>query len=246
MSARAWTREAGAGRAEGRAHGSDINLRSAPQMAEYEAAASRIALASHDHVLDWGCGYGQLTQMLRDRGVKVTSIDWDPEANGVVTRPLPAYPDMEMLATSDPVLLPFDDGSFDAVLSMGVLEHVQDPGASLDELARVLTPGGLVYCHKLPNRRSYLERIAKRIGAYHHGQLEHDTLYTLPSAREIFERHGFDVLEARLTNMLPLTLPGRTATAAAPAIWRANRALSRVPGLNVVATNVDVIARSRR
>src|SRR6185295_247983 len=99
-------------------------IRSAPQMAEYEAAADRIASAAHRHVLDWGCGRGQLTHMLRDRGVHVTSLDWDPGAGGVVRRPLPAYPELEMTATSDPVRLPFDDDSFDAVLSMGVLEHV--------------------------------------------------------------------------------------------------------------------------
>jgi SAM-dependent methyltransferase len=232
-------------RARGRVDGSDINLRSAPQIAEYEAAADRIAAAGHRRVLDWGCGRGQLTRMLRDRGVDVTPIDWDPSAQGTETRPLPAYPELKMFATSDPVRLPFDDGAFDAVLSMGVLEHVHDPEASLAELARVLVPGGLVYCHKLPNERSYLERIAKRIGAYHHGQGEHDRLYSLASARAIFEGNGFDVLEARRINVLPLTLPGRAATVASPAIWRANRALSRVPGLNAVATNIEVVAQSR-
>jgi SAM-dependent methyltransferase len=228
-----------------RSDASDINLRSAPQMAEYEAAANRIAVAEHQRVLDWGCGLGQLTHMLRDRGLDVTAMDYDPDVDGVVTRGLPAFPELEMLATSEPIRLPFADGSFDAVLSMGVLEHVMDPGASLDELHRVLVPGGLVYCYKLPNQRSYLEAIARRAGMYYHGQLEFDRLYTLGSARAIFERHRFDVLEARLANMLPLTLPGRAATAAAPAIWHANRALARVPGLRAIATNVEVTARAR-
>ena len=62
---------------------------------------------------------------------------------------------------------------------MGVLEHVMDPGASLDELRRVLVPGGLVYCYKLPNRFSYLEFVARHTGRYFHGEAEFDRLYDL-------------------------------------------------------------------
>jgi 2-polyprenyl-3-methyl-5-hydroxy-6-metoxy-1,4-benzoquinol methylase len=247
MSDPAWTTAADVREeAAGRTHGSDINLRSAPQLAEYEAAADRIARAGHRRVLDWGCGFGQMTRLLRDRGVQVSSIDYDPGVDAVTTRPLPAFEQLEMLATSETVRLPYADDSFDAVLSMGVLEHVQDPEASLDELHRVLVPGGLVYCYKLPNRRSYLEAIARRSGRmYYHGQLEHDRLYTVASARAIFEGHGFDVLDVRRMNLLPLTVPGRATQAAAPAIWSVNRALSRVPGLNALATNVQIVARAR-
>ena len=44
----------------------------------------------------------------------------------------------------DGTRLPFDDGSFDTVLSMQVLEHTPQPQALLDEMARVLAPGGLM------------------------------------------------------------------------------------------------------
>jgi SAM-dependent methyltransferase len=227
-----------------RVHGSAINLDSAPQMLEYRAAADRIAAAGHAEVLDWGCGFGQLSALLRDRGVEVTAIDYDPSAAGTEVRPLARFPQIEATYTADPVRLPFPDDRFDAVLSMGVLEHVARPEESLDELHRVLRRGGLVYCHKLPNRCSYLEAIARRTGQYYHGQLEHDTLWTVRSARAAFERHRFEVLEIRRANMLPLTLPGRAATALAPAIFGAGRALSRVPGLNALATNVELVARA--
>jgi cyclopropane fatty-acyl-phospholipid synthase-like methyltransferase len=229
-----------------RVHGSDINLHSAPQMAEYRAAADRLAAASHRHVLDWGCGRGQMTDLLRERGVRVASMDYDPAANGVETRPLERYAGLEALFTNDPVTLPYPDDTFDAVLSMGVLEHVGDPDASLDEIARVLEPGGLLYVYKLPNRKSYLEAIARRTGGYYHGQLPDDRLYDIDSARALLQRHGYQVLELRHANMLPLTLPGAAATTLAPAIWGANRALAAVPGLNRVATNVELLARAAR
>jgi ubiquinone/menaquinone biosynthesis C-methylase UbiE len=47
--------------------------------------------------------------------------------------------------------LPFDDESFDAVFYHHVIEHVPDPSRSLEELARVLRPGGWLYVGT-PNR----------------------------------------------------------------------------------------------
>jgi SAM-dependent methyltransferase len=227
-----------------RVHGSDINLHSKPQMEEYRSAATRIARDGPTDVLDWGCGYGQMTDLLRRRGMRVTAIDYDPEINGLERRPLDRYPGLDALYTGDPVRLPFEDDAFDAVLSMGVLEHVGDPDGSLEETRRILRRGGLLYVFKLPNRLSYLEAIAKRTGQYFHGQLPDDRVYTVSIARELFERHGFHLLEIRRANMLPLTLPGRIAGRLAPAIWSANRAIARVPGLNALATNVELVARA--
>ena len=227
-----------------RVHGSDINLQSRPQMAEYQAVAERIARDGQTKVLDWGCGYGQMTDLLGGHGLTVTAIDYDPGIGEVESRPLERYPGLEALYTGDPVRLPFDDAGFDAVLSMGVLEHVGDPDGSLDEIARVLRPGGLVYVYKLPNRLSYLEAIARRTGQYFHGQLPDDRLYDVESARALLERHGFEVLELRRANMLPLTLPGKLADRLTPLIWHGNRLLARIPGLNRLATNVELVARA--
>jgi SAM-dependent methyltransferase len=147
--------------------------------------------------------------------------------------------------SDDPVALPYPDGAFDAVLSCGVLEHVADKPASLAELRRVLTPGGALYVFKLPNRRSYLEAIARRLGLYHHGANPLDDVYTLESARDLLARRGFAVREARYANMLPLTLPGPLAARLAGPLWAVNRALARIPGLNRLATNVELIAERR-
>jgi len=45
--------------------------------------------------------------------------------------------------------------------------------------------------------------------------------------------------------MVPLTLTSGIATRLAGALWGLNRALSRVPGLNRLATNVEYVARRR-
>lgn len=210
-------------------------------MREYDLIVRRIRADAPRRVLDWGCGYGQVSDLLWRAGLDVTSFDYAPDAEPGI-RPLERYPHLQAHFSDDPRHLPFGDASFDAVLSCGVLEHVQDPDASLEEIRRVLEPGGTLYVYKLPNRASYLEAIARRAGLYYHGLLEHDRLYDPRSARELLARHGFTVKQIRRTNMLPLTLTSPLAARAATPIWVANRALSAVPGLNRVATNVEVIA----
>ncbi len=225
----------------------DVNIRSAPQMREYEQIAGRLAADAPGRVLDWGCGAGQMTALLRGRGLDVTAYDWRPGIDGTIVRPLEHFPEVQAHISSEPVALPFEDSRFDAVLSCGVLEHVHDPDGSLEELKRVLVPGGTIYVYKLPNRQSYLEataRVAARFGAplYYHGKHEHDRLYDERDARVLLERHGYRVRELGLANMLPLTLPGPVARRLTSVLWWLNNALERVPGLRRLATNVELVA----
>lgn len=223
----------------------DKNVRSYAQMREYTAMADRIAADfPGGQVLDWGCAFGQMSDLLTARGVKVTAFDYDPDREGV--RPLPYYPHISAHYSAQPVALPFDNDQFDAVLSSGVLEHVQEPEKSLMELDRVLKPGGTLYVYKLPNETSYLEWLAKRLGMYYHGKYEDDRLYNVPSARALLTGSGYRVQEIRLANMLPLSLfTGRIGKILAPAAWALNRALARVPVLNRLATNVELVAVRR-
>lgn len=54
------------------------------------------------------------------------------------------FPSTDVLASGE--ALPFRDNTFDAVLSSSVLEHVRDPFQCASELARVLKPGGALFC----------------------------------------------------------------------------------------------------
>jgi SAM-dependent methyltransferase len=207
---------------------------------QYRAIAKRIATRDPGLVLDWGTGFGQLAKLLADEGVDVTPFEYRPDLPPGV-RPLERYPELQAHSSPDPVRLPFEDASFDAVLSCGVLEHVQDPDGSLEELRRVLRPGGSFYLYNLPNRWGYTEKVARLLGLYYHGKLPDDRVYTLGSARALLERHGFEIRELRRAHMLPLVVGGPSRL-----VWAVSSALERVPGLNAVATTIEGVAVKRR
>ena len=69
-------------------------------------------------------------------------------------------------------------------------------------------------------------------------------MYTVSSAALLIDVAGFDVVEAKRLNVIPLTHLGRRLdTSSAPKVWKVNELLGRVPVVNLVATNVDVVAR---
>ena len=208
-------------------------------MLQYEALARSLARGDPGRLLDWGCGYGQVTALLRDEGVDAVAFDYREELEAPTVAPLERYPEIEAHLSPDAIRLPFPDESFDTVLSCGVLEHVHDPDASLTEIHRVLRPEGIFFVTNLPNRYSYTERIARLLGFYYHGQLPDDRVYTKRTVHELLGRHGFELLELRRVHMLPLTVGGP-----ARAVWTASCALERVPGLNFVATSLELVARA--
>jgi SAM-dependent methyltransferase len=219
----------------------DAPILAGAQRREYEAITRRIAAAVDGRVLDWGAGFGQVTDLLTRAGVDVEAFDYDPATDGVV--PLePHFPQLSVRRSSDPVALPYPDDAFAAVLSCGVLEHVRDPTGSLLEIRRVLRPGGTLYVFKLPNERSYLEWIARHVGLDYHGELPDDRLYTPETARRLVESCGFRVCEVRYANMLPLTLTTRWLQPFSGAIWTVSRSLAKLALIRTLATNVELVA----
>jgi ubiquinone/menaquinone biosynthesis C-methylase UbiE len=213
-------------------------------MREYLAIADRIAGSRPGRVLDWGCGHGQVSHLLRERGIETVAYDYRAGSPPTLVR-LEQFPEIEAHVGGDPVLLPFEDDEFDTVLSCGVLEHVARPADSLRELQRVLRPGGRLLIYKLPNRLSYLERVARHLGMYYHGALPDDRVYGRRSAVSLLSANGFRVVDFRRTNMLPLTIEHPLAQRYSAFIWKLNVVLARIPGLSLFATNVELEATSR-
>lgn len=91
-------------------------------------------------VLDAGCGSGPLLAALRDRGAIVTGIDKSAAMVQLARQRLGDGADLRVAELGGP--LPFPDDAFDDVTASLVLHYLEDWGAALGELRRVLKPGG--------------------------------------------------------------------------------------------------------
>jgi ubiquinone/menaquinone biosynthesis C-methylase UbiE len=101
-------------------------------------------------VLDIACGTGYGSAILVNHGCDVTGADYDKEA---IHRAKEVW-DYDGFVNADALDLPFQDGSFDAVVTFETIEHVYDYQTKrfLQEMKRVLKPGGLLIC-STPNIR---------------------------------------------------------------------------------------------
>lgn len=195
-------------------------------------------------VLDWGCGYGQVSWLLQNRGVPVLSYD-------VQKRParehMPPLSSIDIRHGNDPVQLPYPSASVGAVLSVGVLEHVPDIDGSLREINRVLCPGGTFFIFMLPNRYSWVEWIAD----IRHASA-HPVKFTFRTAVNLLTSHGFEVERQWKRNFLPKNLTGLAQwfKSAYGSLFRQIEALDKllanVPPTSLFSGVLEFIARKRQ
>jgi len=96
--------------------------------------------ADRGHVLDVATGTGLVAAELLRRGFRVTGLDQSDEMLAVAHGRLGQAELVQASAES----IPFPDATFDHLTVTYLLRYVDDPGATLAELARVVRPGGTV------------------------------------------------------------------------------------------------------
>ncbi len=113
-------------------------------------------------LVDIGCGRGELAAHAALRGARVTALDFSLDALAMTRRTAQVVavghglaPDALAVATvaAEASNLPIASGSADRVMILDVVEHLRNwqLGAMLEEVRRILAPGGLVVMHTLPN-----------------------------------------------------------------------------------------------
>jgi SAM-dependent methyltransferase len=108
---------------------------------EYEQQILPLAaaeLAGFGRVLDIGCGDGQISRLVAGAGSFVAGVD--PTWNQI--RVAAERAGGATYVRAGAAELPFADGSFDAAVACLVFEHIDDARGAIDEVARVVRPGG--------------------------------------------------------------------------------------------------------
>ena len=103
---------------------------------------SRVRARAGETVLDVATGTGAVAiELVRALGCSVVGVDQSPE---MLAEARHRVPEGVQLVEGDADHLPFPDGSFEGLTFTYLLRYVDDPGATMSELARVVRPGGVV------------------------------------------------------------------------------------------------------
>lgn len=141
-------------------------------------------------VLDYGCGHASYMCDFHDRGVAISGAEITGhlvdacQNNG-----------LDVHKVEDFSHIPFDDGEFDIVYLMQVFEHLREPHRLLNELARILKNGGMLYL-AVPNAASIWRKVFGNnwvSGWFAPFHLFH---YNRGTLARLAGQHGFDVIRS--------------------------------------------------
>lgn len=105
-------------------------------------------------VLECGCGTATMSVKLAQRGFTTTMLDVSPTALALAKDSFAKHRLNGIFVQGDVENLPFADNSFDLVTSFGLLEHFSNVQAPIEEMVRVLCPGGVFLADIIPNKLS--------------------------------------------------------------------------------------------
>ncbi len=126
--------------------------------------ARRWRLEEVSSLADIGCGVGHWSLLLYPRlraPARLAAVDreecWVTQVEEKFRRAFPeASPGLFSFHQGDACRLPLADGSFDAVTCQTLLMHLADPRAALQEMLRILRPGGIIICVEPDNFRNLM------------------------------------------------------------------------------------------
>lgn len=112
-----------------------------------------------DTILDLGCGNGRLYQLFTENNIVVTYVGQD-QSEGLLSLAKKQFPDGQFVVSSM-TQIPLSDKSVDVVYSIAAFHHLPDEAsreACLQEIARVLRPGGTLVMSNWNLRNDYVQQ----------------------------------------------------------------------------------------
>lgn len=149
----------------------------------------RYKLLKGSKILDLGCGRGEFLRGFILCGLNGYGVDQSVAAKSIC-------PEAEILQSDlENESLPYNDDYFDVIYSKSVLEHFYYPEKLVQEIFRILRPGGMVITI-IPDWKSVYE-------TSFYDDYTHRTPFTFISLRDIFLIHGFNDVCVERFRQLP-------------------------------------------
>jgi SAM-dependent methyltransferase len=203
-------------------------------------------------VLEIGLGFGTVGQILARRGAHYHGADIATGPVAMMRARLRRLgkPDDDSVRQASALELPWDDGTFDMVVSIGCLHHTGDLPRAISEVHRVLVPGGtaLVMLYNAHSFRQLVVVRRERLRAFkaRHSSAEgvramydsnmageaapHTDFVSRRGVRELFRAFSGVAIDSQNFDALTPTLVGRTITV--PREWLLGN-VARVAGLDL-------------
>lgn len=179
-------------------------------------------------LLEVGCGAGRLARAAARRGTEVTAIDLSPEMIAVA-RARTCDDARVRFVCGDFMAHPLEAASFDAVLAVATLHHV-DAGSALARLKALAAPGGVLVLHDLRAFSGPVDRLVSAMSAAVRGDAwrwVRSHLHQSRALRSAWHAHGTDEhyppmaeVHALCRAHLPGAIVHRHALSRYTAVWR--------------------------
>lgn len=165
-------------------------------------------------ILEIACGRGGFSRLLGSRGAAVCGADFSESAVAIAKEKLlrhPALADHVSYVQADAQNMPFEENSFDIVISCETIEHVPDPRAAVREMHRVCKPGGTLFL-TAPNYLNFMGLHLIYASVRHPGLRSSQPLdkrYLFPRIRHFIKLAGWKIIRTDGTvHQFPF-IPGR-------------------------------------
>jgi ubiquinone/menaquinone biosynthesis C-methylase UbiE len=178
-------------------------------------------------VLEIGCGPGVDSVQLATAGAQLTAVDLTPPAVALTRQHLAVRGLTATVQEANAEQLPFDDGTFDVVYSHGVLHHTVDTQRAVDEVLRVLKPGGraIIMLYHKHSWFWFLSKVTRTPVEHADADAPIVRAYSVSEVRRLF--HGF-----RKVDVTTERHPVATRKFSGWKGWAFNRVF--VPGFNAL------------
>lgn len=147
-----------------------------------------------DRVLDLGCGNGQSAIKISKISKAVIAVDINNDSLTIASRSAGrlGVKNIKFDKANLEGKLKFKRNSFDKIIFLDVLEHLQNRDQILQEVKRILRPGGLLFLG-VPNSQTSWKKLQRSVGICSFSDPDHKIEFSESQIRKLLSNHGFTI-----------------------------------------------------